>query len=322
VMRALRGVDAWLVVAPSRGINVWCAAAGGHLSTHDVVTALKTSGVSDRVVHRRAVLPQLAATGVRAVDVSRRTGWKVRFGPVDAVDLPAYLASGGEKTDDTRRVRFPLGSRLEMAVAWAAPISLVAGPVGGLFGPGWAAALVALTWALALGAFSAYPWLAGPRRWLVSGVGALGALFAALLVGAGAGATLGSVVAALVLSAVVLFDLDGSSPIRASASHDGADWHVALDLERCKGVFSCWAVCPEACFEKHESERVVVLAHDERCIRCGACVVQCPMDALAFQDEAGRRIAPETIREFKLNLLGRRVVSVPSGVEADGALES
>ena len=47
VMRALRGNDAWLVVAPSSGINVWCAASGGHLSTHQVVTALKTSGVGD-----------------------------------------------------------------------------------------------------------------------------------------------------------------------------------------------------------------------------------------------------------------------------------
>ncbi len=31
VLRALRGLDAYLVVANSRGINVWCAASGGHL---------------------------------------------------------------------------------------------------------------------------------------------------------------------------------------------------------------------------------------------------------------------------------------------------
>ena len=53
VLRALRGQDVWLVVAPSGGINVWCAASGGHLSTHQVVTALKTSGIEDRVRHRR-----------------------------------------------------------------------------------------------------------------------------------------------------------------------------------------------------------------------------------------------------------------------------
>lgn len=29
----------------------------------------------------------------------------------------------------------------------------------------------------------------------------------------------------------------------------------------------------------------VALAHEDRCIRCGGCIVQCPLDALAFEDE-------------------------------------
>ena len=33
LMRALQGLDAWVVVAPSSGINVWCAASGGLLTT-------------------------------------------------------------------------------------------------------------------------------------------------------------------------------------------------------------------------------------------------------------------------------------------------
>jgi Fe-S-cluster-containing hydrogenase component 2 len=67
-------------------------------------------------------------------------------------------------------------------------------------------------------------------------------------------------------------------------------------------------VCPEACFEKLENERKVELAHDERCVRCGACVVQCPKDALFFQDEERQRIDPGVIRKFKLNLLGQRTI--------------
>jgi ferredoxin len=59
--------------------------------------------------------------------------------------------------------------------------------------------------------------------------------------------------------------------------------------------------------------RQIDLAHDERCVRCGACVVQCPMDALSFEDESGRRVEPETIRRYKLNMMGRRAV------EADAA---
>ena len=58
---ALAGYDAWLLVAPAGGINVWCAAAGGHLTTHQVVSTLRTSGIAERVDHRVLVLPQLAA---------------------------------------------------------------------------------------------------------------------------------------------------------------------------------------------------------------------------------------------------------------------
>ncbi len=52
-------------------------------------------------------------------------------------------------------------------------------------------------------------------------------------------------------------------------------------------------------------------------MRCGACVVQCPMDALAFEDEEGRRVPPETIRRFKLNLLGSRSVDAGAAGDAD-----
>ena len=50
------------------------------------------------------------------------------------------------------------------------------------------------------------------------------------------------------------------------------------------------------------------IRHIDRCVRCGACIVQCPLDALAFEDAGGRRIPPDEIRRFKLNLLGRRSV--------------
>jgi CO dehydrogenase/acetyl-CoA synthase gamma subunit (corrinoid Fe-S protein) len=98
VLRALRGLNAYLVVANSRGVNVWCASSGGHLGTHQVVTALKVARLEEKIVHREIIVPQLAATGVEAKEVRRRTGWIVRFGPADAKDIAAYLAAGKDKT--------------------------------------------------------------------------------------------------------------------------------------------------------------------------------------------------------------------------------
>ncbi|MCZ6784091.1 MAG: 4Fe-4S binding protein [Proteobacteria bacterium] len=312
VLRALRGVDAWLLVAPSQGINVWCASSGGHLSTHQVVTALKTSGIEERVWHRRAILPQLAATGVLARDVSRRCGWKLRFGPVYAEDLPAYLANDGVKTDAMRHVHFGVRERLEMAAAWATPTALVLGGLAALSRPAWCPPVVVMTALMATAVFLVYDRLPEPRRLVLGAAGITVALAAVLSAGGGPGALMAAGVVPALLTALLTFDYTGSTPVEGGSHFEERHWQIALDVDRCKGVYNCWAVCPEACFEKREELRVVELAHDDRCIRCGACVVQCPVDALAFEDESGQRIEPDQIRRFKLNLLGQRRVS-PEG---------
>jgi len=107
-------VNCWLLVANSRGINVWCAAGGGHFTADDVISAIRTSGVEDVVGHHALILPQLCANGVDGWKIRRETGWGVHWGPVRAQDVPAYLAGGRIKTDEMRRVRFSLKDRLEM----------------------------------------------------------------------------------------------------------------------------------------------------------------------------------------------------------------
>jgi len=94
VKRALKGIDAYLLVANSRGINAWCAAAGGHLTDHDVISVLKTSGIDARVDHRQVILPQLSATGIEGKVIHKKAGWEVIWGPVYATSIPAFLADG------------------------------------------------------------------------------------------------------------------------------------------------------------------------------------------------------------------------------------
>jgi NAD-dependent dihydropyrimidine dehydrogenase PreA subunit len=306
VLRAVRGLDAWLVVANSNGVNVWCAASGGHLDTHRVVTALKVARLESRVGHRVVIVPQLAATGVEAKEVRRRAGWIVRFGPADARDIPAYLAADHRKTEAMRLVRFTLRERLEMAAAWATPMSLGAAAIGWRH-PGGALALV---WGLAVAVFLAYDRLRlGERaRQATTAAAATGGALLALALGGAltAGAALGWSVAAVACTAVLTFDFAGSTPTAPAGLFEEKSLRVVLDLERCRGAWSCWAVCPEAVFEKRPDIHKVAIARADRCIRCGACLVQCPQDALAFAAPDGRRVEPETIRRYKLNLLGRR----------------
>jgi NAD-dependent dihydropyrimidine dehydrogenase PreA subunit len=322
LLRALEGVDAWVVVAPSRGINVWCAAAGGHLTSHQVVTALKTSGVEERVEHRRAILPQLAATGVLAREVSRRCGWKLRFGPVYAEDLPRYLAQHEQKGEDMRRVRFGLAERLEMAVAWAAPTSAVFAGLAALLRPAWCLPVIALGWALALAVFLIYERIPGPRRQVLAGGAIVLSLSCVGLAGGGLAALSAAALASVLLTGILTYDYAGSTPVEGGSHFEERSWAVTLDRERCEGIYSCWEVCPRACFDKPTAdssggERKVALCRPQDCIACGACVVQCPEDALFFENEKSERIEPDTIRRFKLNLMGRRAVAASDPLAAD-----
>jgi len=117
LVRELDGrVDCWLLIANSRGINVWCAAGGGHFTADDVISVIKTSGVHKVVDHHTLILPQLCANGVDSWRIRKESGWGIYWGPVRARDVPAYLAAGCKKTDDMRWVTFPLRDRLEMTI--------------------------------------------------------------------------------------------------------------------------------------------------------------------------------------------------------------
>lgn len=130
LLRAVNGqIDAWLLVADSAGINVWCGAGGGHFTAATIVAVVNVSRIEDLVDHRRLILPQLCANGVHGATIEEETGWSVYWGPCYADDITAYLGRGRRKTDEMRRVRFPLLDRLEMAVVmwgiWALVFGIV-----------------------------------------------------------------------------------------------------------------------------------------------------------------------------------------------------
>ena len=126
---SVSGIDAWLLVADTRGINVWCAAGKGTFSAGEVSDLVRRSRLAEVVSHRRLVLPQLAAPGVTAREVTRDCGFSVRFGPVRATDLPAWLERDGQGDEAMREVTFTLAER---AVLIPVELYLLARPLVGL----------------------------------------------------------------------------------------------------------------------------------------------------------------------------------------------
>jgi hypothetical protein len=108
---SLTGVDGYILVLDTKGINVWCAAGKGTFSTDEIVLRVMITRLGEVVQHRKLILPQLGAPGVAAHEVKKRTGFWVEYGPVRAMDLPEYLKTH-KATPEMRRVEFPLPDRL------------------------------------------------------------------------------------------------------------------------------------------------------------------------------------------------------------------
>lgn len=58
---------------------------------------------------------------------------------------------------------------------------------------------------------------------------------------------------------------------------------IRFDPERCKGTWQCYEVCPIGCWTPDRAARVVQFHDPQLCIACGACVLQCPEDAIELK---------------------------------------
>ena len=330
VKRALKGIDAYLLVANSRGINVWCSATGGKFTNHDVISILKTSGIEELVAHRNVILPQLAATGVQAEIIQEKIGWRVIWGPVYAKDIRLFTENKLKKTAEMRQVAFSWRQRMEMAIAWAFPTSLI---LALIMIPFWSEAvlhLVILIWGFSFLIFLSFPlyckWLRsegkrmgfiffdfgrGGFQLILWGVIIVGLVAYSILAG---NFTWGSIFRWGFISTIVVLilslDLMGSTPIYKSGLHEDRLLKVILDEKKCKGAGLCEQVCPRNCYQVDRNRHMAAMPKAERCVQCGACIVQCPFDALYFKSPKGEIISPESIRKFKLNLIGKRLVKV------------
>jgi NAD-dependent dihydropyrimidine dehydrogenase PreA subunit len=320
LLHVLKGQDAWLLCANSKGINVWCAAGGGHLTHHDVISVLRTSRIDEQVDHRELILPQLCATGVEGDKIVEVTGWSPRWGPARVEDLTAFLKRGHRVTTKERFMRFPLWERMEMALMWAWAVIVIAALMAWGVGS-WALAvsLVAVIGSIVGGLFAALPWIGvtGTKRWLTFVVFAAAGFF----VGAGLLAALGSAtpahlwIAAATAAAsmgVLSVDLAGTTPWYGSyinTFHNEA--HIDLVEERCTGAAVCVEVCPRDVLHMNGRRRKVEIKRGDDCIQCGACIVQCPEDALRFRYDDNRVVEAATIRRTRMNMLGRRTVDLP-----------
>lgn len=307
LLRKLRGIDAWLLIADSKGVNVWCAAGGNEFNTHSAVSVIKTSSISDLVDHRRLVLPPLAAPGIWAKEVREQTGWSVNWGPVRAKDIPHYLRAGLHRNEGMKRVTYNWHERLDTALGTLFPFFFL-GAMGFLvFARHLLLDYLAVSIVTFLFFFFTCPWLPGKRG--LTKVLFLDAILGILLFVFEVSdiQTNLSVRPDLIIAMVMLLfygtelgglasnmpsDLDPflarlgigglgnvafAGTIRTELLNDFRVLRYYRDA--CIGCRSCAEVCPQGVWHMDKEKRVV-LAHIEKCTACLACLVQCEGGAI------------------------------------------
>ena len=198
--RELDGINGWIMVIDTKGINVWCAAGKGTFGTEEIIKRIESTRLAEVVRHRQIIVPQLGAPGVAAYEVKQRSSFRVIYGPVRARDIPEFLSTGMKTSPEMRQVDFNLGDRTVLIpvelVQWS-PFALTAAILlffltgisrNGYALPGWTGGREVLMVILAFITGSALtpillPWLPG-RALSVKGMTA-GLLFAIVLVLAG-----------------------------------------------------------------------------------------------------------------------------------------
>jgi len=306
--RYLRGLDAWLLVCESKGVNVWCAAGAEEFNTHSVVSAVKTSDVADRVDHRELILPPLGAPGISSAEVSRQTGWNVRWGPVRAEDLPRYLAQGSCRDETMRRASYNWRERIDTGLGSLFPFYFLGAIAFLLLGRPLLLHYLMVGAATFLIFMLACPWIPGRR-------GLTKVLFLDVLLGAALLTTevwlpvrgwpiRSDLIIAMVLLLIYGTELGGLASTMKSDLDPflarlgvGAVGNVAFagtvrtellngirvlgyDGAKCVGCRGCSEVCPQDVWGFDEDAGRAVFGDREACTACRACLVQCQSGAI------------------------------------------
>lgn len=84
------GLPAWLVVTDADGMSVLTAWAAGKFDAERIAKAVKEFDVASKISKKRIVLPGHVAVLSGELE-EELSGWEIRVGPREAVDLPAFM---------------------------------------------------------------------------------------------------------------------------------------------------------------------------------------------------------------------------------------
>jgi NAD-dependent dihydropyrimidine dehydrogenase PreA subunit len=302
----LKNQNCYLLIAPTNGINVWCAARGSNFTAHSINSIVKTSNINEKVSHRILILPQLSASGIDVKLVKRQTGWDCKFGPVYAQDIPEYVADGFKKMDKMRTVRWPIIDRIDTGLGISTTFLIFVFIIVGLFSKDWLAEFILLGWILVFLMYGLHPFIPGKSGWrkllFLEILTLIGVISLTFLVIDQIQYGQNLLFIAMGLIVIIGIDFDGATPLQKSEFEPILDKigiqklgnikfsgrskivnsKITFDQSKCIKCGMCYDICPKGVFENVEEHKKMLHQHPEKCVMCEACVSQCPTGALTI----------------------------------------
>lgn len=87
-------VPSWLLVMDTEGLSVLTAWAAGKFVGDAIGAFIKKSGITDKVKHRRLIIPGAIAAVSGDLEEELGSEWEVKIGPREAAHIPAFLKMG------------------------------------------------------------------------------------------------------------------------------------------------------------------------------------------------------------------------------------
>jgi len=84
------GIPSWLLIADSEGLSVLTAWAAGKFDAEKIAKTVKTSGIAEKVGHRKLIIPGHVAVLSGELE-EELPDWTVMVGTKEAVDIPGYI---------------------------------------------------------------------------------------------------------------------------------------------------------------------------------------------------------------------------------------
>ncbi len=120
VMRALKGIDAWVLCVDSNGINVWCAARGNNFGNKQLIEAVEATDIANITIKKTLIVPQLSAGGITAPLIKSEAPdfpFNILYGPVWAKYIPQFLEERpARKPDKMKLANFTLSHRFRAEI--------------------------------------------------------------------------------------------------------------------------------------------------------------------------------------------------------------